>query len=66
MNKPSKHKPMQIDANDRGHGHVGEIMNHGMDNHMHRRKLGGVASSPKTAKAVHGTHPVFNTKSHTC
>jgi hypothetical protein len=54
----------QIDSNDRGHGHVGEITNHGTDNHQHGKRRGGVAKSPATARAVHGSHPVFATKSN--
>lgn len=63
--KKTHHKPMQIDANDRGHGHVGAIMNSGMDNHQHGKVRKGVASSPKMSCAANpADHKTFNTREH--
>jgi hypothetical protein len=54
--------PEQIDSNDRGHGHVGGVQNHGMDNHQHGKPRKGVAASPAKARAITGSHPVFSTR----
>ncbi|MDE2106807.1 MAG: hypothetical protein KGL39_56855 [Patescibacteria group bacterium] len=50
---------------DRGHGHVGGVMNHGTMNHQHgKARKGRVAKPSKTEHGVGGHHPVMGKGKH--